>query len=212
MGAKEAEVRRRSENVHVGRRSVSGRSPFGVLRLSVSVVGAVLSLLGSARAAGDYPLTLMVDAKASTETSTVTSVVTIRVDRLMDESRRKKVSDALKFGGYGDFVPALRALPAIGTIQVEKRSVEIRYAHEQTQDSGRRLVLVADRPLFFLGANAAKSRAGYELTLVELRFDAKGGATGTLAGAARVKTSPDGPVVDDWAEAPVTIASRAARP
>jgi hypothetical protein len=202
----------RSEHVRVERRSASGPSVASALRVSVSVFGAALCLVGPVRAAGDYPLTLMVDAKASTETSTVTSVVTIRVDRLMDESRRKKVSDALKFGGYGDFVPALRVLPAIGTIQVEKRSVEIRYAHEQSQDSGRRLVLVADRPLFFLGADSAKSRAGYELTLVELQFDAQGGVTGTLAGAARVKTSPEGPVIDDWAQAPVTLVSRAPRP
>ena len=68
-------------------------------------------------------------------------------------------------------------------------------------------MLVADRPLFFLG-NPSKARAGYELTIVELRFDATGGVTGTMTGAARVKPSPDGLVVDEWAEAPVNLTGR----
>jgi hypothetical protein len=180
-------------------------------RRGVCAAGAVLCLLGSAHAAGEYPLVLTVDAKVSAGNTTVTSVVTIRVDRLMLENRRQTVTDALKYGGYGNFVTTLRTLPVIGTIQVEQRSVEIRYAHEQGPDSGRRLVLVADRPLVFLG-ETEKSRAGYELTLVELLFDAKGGVTGTLSGAARVKPSADGPVVDDFAQTPVTLTSRSSRP
>jgi hypothetical protein len=85
--------------------------------------------------------------------------------------------------------------------------VDIRYAHEQKESAGRRLVLIADRPLFFLGGDPAKSKAGYELTVVELRFDAQGGVTGTMAGAARVKPSPNGPVLNDYAEAPVRLSN-----
>jgi len=161
--------------------------------------------VGAARAAGDYPMTLTADAKATAGTATVTAVVTIKVNRLMEESRRQRVTDALTHGGYIKFVPELRSLPPIGTIEVQKRSVEIRYAREQRDDKGRRLVLIADRPLFFLAADPAKNRAGYELTIIELRFDAAGGFTGTMAGAAKVKPSPDGPILDDFAEAPVTL-------
>jgi hypothetical protein len=35
------------------------------------------------------------------------------------------------------------------------------------------------------------------LTVVELRVDAKGGVAGSMAGAARVKPSPDGSVILD---------------
>ena len=99
-------------------------------------------------------------------------------------------------------------LPPIGTIALQSRTVDIRYAHEQQQGTGRRLVLVADRPLFFLGGDVAKNRAGYELTIVELLFDAQGGVAGTMTGAARVKPSPGGLVLDDYAEAPVRLAAR----
>jgi hypothetical protein len=163
---------------------------------------------GSVRAAAGYPLSLTLDAAAGTGAAAVTAKVAIHVDRLMEENRRTRVTDALKHGGYGNFLPALRALPKIGTIALAGRAVNLRYAHEQPEATGRRLVLVADRPLFFLGGDPAKARAGYELTLVELHVDEHGGVTGTMAGAARVKPSPDGIVLDDWAEAPVRLTGR----
>jgi hypothetical protein len=82
----------------------------------------------------------------------------------------------------------------------------VRYAHEEAQPTGRRVVLVADRPLFFLGGEPAKARAGYELTIVELLITDTGEVTGTMAGAARVKPARDGaPVLDDYSEAPVRL-------
>ena len=57
----------------------------------------VACLIGSARAAGDYPLVLTLEASANIATAAVTSTVTIRVDRLMEESRRKRVTDALTY-------------------------------------------------------------------------------------------------------------------
>jgi hypothetical protein len=156
----------------------------------------------------EYPLTLTLDAKAATPAVSVAATMTIRVEGLMLESRRTRVTDALAYGGYGNFVTALRALPSVGTIVLGTRSVDIRYAHEQEDGAGRRLVLVADRPLYFLG-DPAKPRAGYELTLVELRFDPAGAVTATMAGAARVKPGPDRQVViDDFAEAPLQLTVR----
>ena len=164
-------------------------------RITVAVL--IACGIQAAGAAASYPLTLTAQAVAKTDKTTVTSIVTIRVEKLMEESRRVRVTDALKYGGYANFLNALRLLPAIGSLEVEGRVVELRFAHEQQVSSGRRLVLVADHPLFFLG-NPSKPRAGYELAIVELLFDAQGGATGTLAGAARVRPSPDGVTVDDF--------------
>jgi len=165
------------------------------------------SALQSNKTSGGY-LSLTAEAKAATATASVASSVTIRVDRLMEESRRKRVTDKLAYDGYAKFLPELRSLPAIGTIELQGRSVEIRYAREQREAAVRRLVLIADRPLFFLGGNPGKNRAGYELTVVELRLGEDGQVTGTMAGAAKVKTSPDGPVLDDFAEAPVQLTAR----
>ena len=185
---------------------------------SVSVVlGCVLLIAQSAgvslRAAGEYPLTLAVTAQAKTATTTVSSTLTIRVDRLMSETSRTRVMDALKYGGYPQFLPALRALPVIGAVAFEKREVELRYAWEQPDGKGRRLTVVGSQPLFFFGPDPAKVRAGYELTVVILQIDDQGVGAGTMAGAARVKPAPDGGVVlDDYAEAPVELTVRPSQP
>ena len=171
------------------------------------------SLSGSLRAATEYPLALAVTAQAKNATTTVTSTFTIRVERLMTETTRATVTDALRYGGYQNFLPALRAAPVIGTIALDKREVQLRYAREQPDGKGTRLTLVADRPLFFFAADPAKTRAGYELTVVDLRLDEKGVGSGTMAGAARVKPAPGGAVIlDDFAEAPVELTVRPSGP
>ena len=175
-------------------------------RLQAIVVGFVMCW--SAVQAADFPLTLLASAQATKGATTITTTLTIHVDRLMNGTYRSRVTDALKFGGYPKFLSALRALPAIGHIRVENRMVEVRYAREDPLDKGTRLVLVADQPLFFLG-EAGKARAGYELTLVDVTLDAQGSGKGTITGAARVKPSPDGAVIiDDFASAPVDVTVR----
>jgi hypothetical protein len=161
----------------------------------------------------EYPLTLVVDAQLKSGVTTITSKLTIRVDRLMQEEYRKRVSDALKFGGYPNFLKTLRPLPVFGSIESQSQKVEVRYAHEEADGANRRLVLIADRPLFFINADPAKNKAGYELTMVELRFDPKGAVTGVMAGAARVKPSPTSEVIlDDFATSLVELKGTVGKP
>ncbi len=196
--------------------AVSDRAPGHKSSPNLRHAAAVSCLIGCTAvlpgAVSHYPLELTLDARAKTETAAVASIVTIRVERLMEENRYQRATRALRHGGYAALLNTLRALPPVGTIALASRSVEVRYAREQQDGADRRLVLVADRPLFFL-ADPAKSRAGYELTLVELRFDAHGDVTGRIAGAARVKPGADGSVVlDDYTEAPVQLVARSSHP
>lgn len=174
-------------------------------RLFVTAAATVACLVAAPRAA-DYPLSLVALASLKSGATSVTSNVVIRVDRLMEESRRTRVTDALKYNGYLGFVPALRTLPTIGSIELARRKVDIKYAVESKADKGTRLVLLADRPLFFLNADAEKAKAGYELTIVELHIAGDGNATGSMTGAAKVKLAPDGTVMlDDYADALVQL-------
>jgi hypothetical protein len=180
----------------------------------VLVVAAVfLCGSGFVQGAEDYPLSLTMDANLTAGPTTVSSVVTIQVERLMSKSGLTRVSNELKFGGYTRFLNALRPLPVVGSVEVNGRKVDLRYANEQRSEAGRRLVLVSDQPLFFLSSDPDKNRTGYQLTIVELNFDAKGSVSGTMAGAARVKPSPDGSVVlDDFSGAPVKLTPRVTKP
>ena len=182
-------------------------------RLFALVLLTAIVVWGGAGQAMEYPLALTLDARAKNETATVTSKLSIRIERLLADAPYKRVSDALRFGGYPNFLNTLRPLPVIGTITLGTRKVDLRYARESQEQGKTRLVLAADRPLFFLGGEPAKPRAGYELTIVELVFDDKGAATGRMAGAARVKPTGDGGVaLDDFADVEVQHSGNANRP
>ena len=122
-------------------------------------VAICLLVCWAAVQAVDYPLTLAANAQVTKGATTVTTTFTIHVDRVMNETLRTRVHDALKFGGYPKFLPALRTLPAIGTIEVEGRKVEIRYVREEPLEKGSRLVLVADQSPF-TGFRKSKERTG----------------------------------------------------
>jgi hypothetical protein len=173
---------------------------------------AVVSVSGGAQGDERYPRTVVADAKVESNGTAITSKVTIKVDRLMEPSRHTRVVDGLKYNGYQGFMNALRPLPIIGSIATPTKQVDARYAWETKVENKTRLIVVADTPLFFLPGDSTK--AGYELTVVELILDDRGAGTGTIAGAARVKPAGDGVVLQDYATAPVklTIAPPSAKP
>ena len=170
------------------------------------VVLAVSSLSLVVRAQ-TYPRTLVASAEVSGATSGATATITIRIERLMPDFDFKAVVDGLKFGGYPGALTALRKLPEIGYVQIGDRRTVLKYAHQRA-DGKSGLVLVTDRPIFFVGGGApdAKPKAGYELGVIELQVDAQGNGQGTMAAAARVKPGPDGGVIlDDYAATPVRL-------
>src|SRR5436190_19247053 len=178
----------------------------------VVAIAAVLSLVGRTFAADAYPKTIVAAAKVVNGATTVTSQVTIKINRLVEPSRRDRVINGLKANGYQGFMEALRPLPVIGSIATQSNEVMVRYAWESEAEGKKRLIIVSDKPLFFLAADASKARAGFELTFVELVFDAKGGATGSMAGASRVKPAPnDGIVLQDFATEPIQLTVAAAK-
>ena len=172
---------------------------------SVVMMVAIAALPASA-IAQSYPRTLTVDAEASVSYAKLSATFTVQVDRLMRDQDFMKVADALKFGGYPRFLPALRQLPAVGRLLIGDMKFELRYARERATD--KHLVLVADRPVYFFGGGSVdpKAKGGYELTILELDLDPSGNGKGTMAAAARVKPSGDGGViVDDYGLTPFRL-------
>jgi hypothetical protein len=179
---------------------------------SLAVVLLSLPVVQAAQSNVSYPLDVTLDARTKTEVAAVNASVTISLNRLMEESRRQRVLTALKENGYPGFLTVLRSLPPVGVVRIGKREVEIKFAHEAASPQGRRLVLVADQPLFFLANDPDKRRAGYELTMVELTIDQKAEISGRMAGAARVKPGGEtGVVLDTFGEEPVTLSGQLKR-
>lgn len=132
----------------------------------------------------------------------------IQIDRYTADVDHQAVADALKQSGYPAFLEKLRALPVAGTLKVANRSIAVRWAREQDQGSGRRIVLITDAPVFFFGGGAvdAKPTEGYDVAVVELTVDSVGLGKGSLAPAARVKPGgPAGVQIEEYAGKLITL-------
>jgi len=191
-----------------GNKMLSGLSL--TLALAGMLASPVIAAGGQARKI-TAPETITANAQATGSTGAVATRITIQIDRYSPEADRNAVADALKHGGYPGFVAALRKAPVVGTVTVAGQTFDIRWAREQPAGTGRSIVLITDKPVYFVGGGSttAKPRQGYEVAVLQFRLDDSGlGFDGTMAAAARVKPGgPTGVQIDDYAEKPIELQS-----
>ena len=155
------------------------------------------------------PESFRANAQATSSGAGVASAMTFQLDAYTPDADRERLLAALKSGGSAAFVEALKKEKAVGAVQAGDRKVTIRYARAvATANGGRRVVLVTDAPVYFVGGGAldAKPKAGFDVAVVEFEVDVVGLGSGTMAMAARVKPGgPAGVQVDDYAQQPVKL-------
>ena len=166
--------------------------------------------------AANQPEVLTGTAQAKNATGAVSGTLEVRLRRVTPEFDKKAVETALKEGGYPRFLIALRNAPEVGQLVLAGGApIAIRYARERVDAKGRNLIIVTDKPAYFIGGGRAESapRKGFEATFVEIQLDATGAGTGSMAGAARVRPDGDGGVLlDDYSEALITLANVTRKP
>jgi hypothetical protein len=143
-----------------------------------------------------------------TASGPISATIQVRIRRYTPEFDRKALEDALEHGGYASFVNAMRKVPEVGVVVAGDGQFSIRYAREHKTDKGRTIVVVTDKPIFFVGGARpnAKPRAGYESALVQLQVDNRGVGTGMMAPAARVKPGGEAGVrIDNYADEPLAL-------
>ena len=118
-------------------------------------------------------------AQAKNATGAVSGTLEVRLRRVTPEFDRKAVETALKEGGYPRFLTAIRNAPEVGQLVLGGGApFSIRYARERVDATGRRLVLVTDKPVYFVGGGRADAnvaaRKGFEVAVIEIRLDAQG--------------------------------------
>ena len=131
------------------------------------------------------------------------TTVKIHIDRYTPDAERDAVLQALKQGGYQEFVTALRKAPVVGKISMGDSSFDIRWARATPGKNARSIVLVTDKPMYFIGAGNpnAKPREGYDVGVLSFDVDNVGmGFNGRMAAAAKVKPGANGPEVADYAD------------
>jgi hypothetical protein len=181
---------------------VSSLVLVGLMACSVSHVDAQ-----SPRNSG-APETFSANAQAKAGAGSVAATIQIHIQRYTPDFDRTAVETALKQGGYPAFVTALRKAPEVGSVTAGDQKFPIRWARELKTDKGRTIVVVTDKPMFFVGGGRteAKPRAGYEVAVIQLLVDEIGLGTGTMAAAARVKPGGDtGVQIDDYADEPIKL-------
>ena len=176
----------------------------------VLLVGAPLwGRAQSPNPATGAPEVFSATANAKNATGAISGALEVRVSRYTPDFDRKTVEEALRLGGYPRFVTALRNAPGVGQLVLGAgQPYTIRYAREKADAGGRTIVVVTDKPVFFVGSGRAdaKPRAGFEVAVVQIQLDSKGVARGTMAAAARVRPDGDGGVLlDDYAEQPIAL-------
>jgi hypothetical protein len=184
------------------------------MALSSLTVGVMVSvLLGAAPQSRNFtgaPETFHARANVATEAARGDVYVDIHIQKYTPEKDRDAVLQALAAGGEAAFVEAVRKAPVAGTIEIGKQTFTIRWAREVKDEKGRIITLVTEKPVYFVGAGlpGAKSRAGYDVAVVQLKMDPAGIGEGTMAAAARVKPGePTGVQVDDYGSEPIKLLS-----
>lgn len=172
-----------------------------VMTLALAAVAPAQQKLGEARRL-TAPESFSINANATGTTGAAASLITVKVDKYSAEADRKAVEDALKQGNAA-FLAALQKSPVVGTLSMGGTTTNIRFAREQQLPNGRTIVLVTEKPVYFVGAGAVapKSREGYDVALVKFRMDDSGvGYDGTMAAAAKVKVGAAGIEVEDYGD------------
>jgi hypothetical protein len=179
---------------------------------SLMVVGlmALVSAQGAAQTPRNSgaPETFSANAQAKGAAGAIAATIQIHVQRYTPDFDRTAVESALKGGGYPAFLTALRKAPEVGSVAVGDQKFAIRWAREQKTPKGRTIVLVTDKPVFFVGGGSttAKPRAGYEVAVLQLQMDEVGLGSGSMAAAARVKPGGEAGVqIDDYADEPIKL-------
>lgn len=180
---------------------------------TLGLVVAVSALAGAQTApkTAGAPETFTAQAMAAKAgAGAVAGTVQVHIERYTPDADRTAVETALKTGGFASFLTALRKAPDVGYVQLGESKTPIRWAKQTPSAKGRTIVVVTEKPVFFVGGGAAeaKPRAGYEVGLIQMTVDDIGLGTGTMAGAARVRPGGEAGVqIDDYAETPIKLTS-----
>ena len=176
--------------------------------IGFAVLSAATTGIAQTSSKSGAPEAFSASTEIKTASGPISATVQVRIRRYTPDFERKALEDALEHGGYASFVNALRRAPEVGSVLAGDGEFTIRYAREHKTDKGRTIVVVTDKPVFFVGGARpnAKPRAGYESALIQLQLDGAGVGTGMMAPAARVKPGGEAGVrIDNYADEPLAL-------
>ena len=115
--------------------------------ITLALVVATTVMAGQTKSVG-APEVFNVNAQVKGVAGAAAATLQVHIDRYTPDGDRTAVEDALKHGGYANFLNALRKAPEVGRVQSGERQFTIRWARQtNTKDGGRTIVVVTDKPI-----------------------------------------------------------------
>lgn len=98
--------------------------------------------------------------------------MTIIINSYSTPQDQKTLLDAFKSGGHDALVRALQKMPERGRIAMTGTlGTNIAYVREFKTETGRKLRILTNRPIYFAEAYRSGRSVGYDTTIVELNID-----------------------------------------
>jgi hypothetical protein len=101
-------------------------------------------------------------------------------------------------------VRALQDMKSVGSIRTPQTLAwDLRYARQfKSDEGGRRIVLVTDRPIGFREARNSSRSMDYPFSILEIRLNAKDEGEGKIFGGSKVYVEKGELVVENWGTQP----------
>jgi len=133
--------------------------------------------------------------------------VLMEVTRWSPEAERTRLVDILREKGQDPLLEELRDNPPVGTIRTpDSLAYDLRYAQQTlTQDGGREILLMTDRPIGFWEARDRPRSFDYPFTVIRMQMDGDGRGTGTITYATRISATGKYIILEDFATSPIRL-------
>ena len=135
-----------------------------------------------------------------------TAVIDFTITRWSTDAERTKLLSLIPEENKSPqkLVSALQDMPSVGRIRTPQTLAwDLRYARQfKTDEGGRRIVLVTDRPIGFREARNMSRSMDYPFTILEIRLNAKGEGEGKIFGGSKVYVEDNELVVENWGTQP----------
>jgi hypothetical protein len=133
--------------------------------------------------------------------------VNIHITRWTPDEENARVLNILRNEGQDAFLRALVDLKSVGWIATPTSlRYDFFYARStKTDEGGRRILLITDRPMQIWERLGAAPSRDYPFTVVELRLDKSGTGNGTLAQLVQLRLSGDVLGIENLASGPMKL-------
>src|SRR5687768_11743944 len=132
--------------------------------------------------------------------------VTIRIERWTGPEEQAKLLGALRESGQDEFLKALTRAKVVGWIATPTSlRYDFFYAQQQPTETGRRIMMITDRPMAISERMSAAPSRDYPFTVVEFHVDKDGRGTGTLAQLVQLRLIGDYLGIENLATSPIKL-------